>query len=258
MEIDNQQQRYLEQISLEGVVISNLIFDKRLKVDPYTIEYKTNFVKTMYKGLTEQIELFNISRAVCKKFRKLVFNEYEAIPLPKDFKVIPFPNGQHSYMTNDTGTLILRAKTREPIKMRPNTNGYIMADTRYLTETGTLFKNERVHRIVALTYIQNPTGLSEVNHIDGVKSNNSYTNLEWCTRTHNIQHAVSEGLLVNPKGEATKNSKLTEEAVLFARKTYAEVNSFVKTNKLVHSTFGIKVSDKIIRDAVLKLSWKHI
>lgn len=258
MTIDNQQQEYLENISLENIDPYKLIFDKRQKIDPYSIDYKTNFVKTMYKGLKNQIELFGISRTVCKKFRRLIFNEYEKLPIPIGFTIVPLPNNQHNYMINNSGTLILRTKTREPIKMRPNKDGYIIADTAYLTDKGTLFKNERVHRLVALTYLDNKTKLPEVNHIDGVKSNNLHTNLEWCNRVYNIRHAVSTGLLVNPKGEATSNSKLTEKAVLYARTHYKISKSFVATNKQVKAIFDIIVADKVIRDAILKLSWKHI
>ena len=38
--------------------------------------------------------------------------------------------------------------------------------------------------------------LKEVNHIDGNKLNNVYTNLEWISRTKNYRHAVSSGLII--------------------------------------------------------------
>jgi hypothetical protein len=47
---------------------------------------------------------------------------------------------------------------------------------------------------VALTYIPNPENYSIVNHIDGNPSNNHVKNLEWCTRSHNVQHAYDIGL----------------------------------------------------------------
>lgn len=53
-----------------------------------------------------------------------------------------------------------------------------------------------VHRLVALHFIPNPGFLEEVNHIDGNKSNNKVTNLEWCTHSKNILHAVKTGLQV--------------------------------------------------------------
>ena len=44
------------------------------------------------------------------------------------------------------------------------------------------------HRLVAIHFIDNPNNLKEINHIDGDKLNNYYTNLEWSTRKLNIKH----------------------------------------------------------------------
>jgi len=55
-------------------------------------------------------------------------------------------------------------------------------------------KKHRVHRIVAITFLENPNNLSEVNHINGDKFDNRAENLEWCTRSHNQLHAYSIGL----------------------------------------------------------------
>lgn len=58
-----------------------------------------------------------------------------------------------------------------------------------------LSKNESrekkyVHRIVADVFLNNDNDLSDVNHIDGNKENNSVENLEWCTHQDNQIHMV--------------------------------------------------------------------
>lgn len=53
------------------------------------------------------------------------------------------------------------------------------------------WKRIAVHRLVAMTYIDNPNNLPEVNHKDGNKSNNNVDNLEWITHRDNIRHSYN-------------------------------------------------------------------
>ena len=46
-------------------------------------------------------------------------------------------------------------------------------------------KNERTHRLVALTFIPNPNNYPQVNHKDENRENNRVDNLEWCTCDYN-------------------------------------------------------------------------
>ena len=54
---------------------------------------------------------------------------------------------------------------------------------------------ERVHRLVAMTFIPNSNNYPEVNHKDGNKWNNCVDNLEWCDRSMNMKHAYQMGFL---------------------------------------------------------------
>ena len=51
-------------------------------------------------------------------------------------------------------------------------------------------KTKSVHRIVAEAFIPNPKGFLEINHKDENKSNNEFSNLEWCTREYNINYGT--------------------------------------------------------------------
>ena len=63
---------------------------------------------------------------------------------------------------------------------------------------GGKIKRKYVHRLVAGTYVPNPCGKPEVNHIDGNKCNNVASNLEWCTKSENHKHAFKLGLKLSP------------------------------------------------------------
>lgn len=77
--------------------------------------------------------------------------------------------------------------------MYPNRDGYLRCR---LCLNGSS-KEVYVHRLVAKAFVKNKFNKKEVNHIDGVKSNNSVENLEWATRSENIKHAFSTGLKKN-------------------------------------------------------------
>lgn len=72
-----------------------------------------------------------------------------------------------------------------------------------------------IHRLVALTFIPNPDSKPEVNHIDGHPLNCHVSNLEWCTRSENLSHAISTGLI--RQGEDHHSAKFTNEQIVYMR-----------------------------------------
>jgi len=57
-----------------------------------------------------------------------------------------------------------------------------------------IVKTFTIHRLMAHAFIPNPENKAEVNHIDGNKTNNNLSNLEWVTKSENQQHAYDIGL----------------------------------------------------------------
>lgn len=91
-------------------------------------------------------------------------------------------------------------------------------------------KSYPLHRVVASTFIPNPENKPQVNHIDGNKTNNAVSNLEWVTNQENVQHAVKLGLRGSgkPLHRPVNNQEIglpkttqteTKETLTFAQRT---------------------------------------
>ena len=101
------------------------------------------------------------------------------------WKPIPnFPN----YKCSNKGR-IKNIKTNKILKGTNRPNGYAFIDLYNFEEHKR--KNAQIHRIVALLFVENPENKPCVNHIDGNKINNVYSNLEWCTHLENVRHAIN-------------------------------------------------------------------
>lgn len=69
----------------------------------------------------------------------------------------------------------------------------------------------KMHRLVAVTFIENPLDLPEVNHKDEDKSNNNVNNLEWCTHQYNSVYGTRLQRLGEQTSKRQKGRKLSEE-----------------------------------------------
>ena len=110
-------------------------------------------------------------------------------------------------------------------------------------------KPYRVHRLLAETFIPKKDGCLFVNHIDGNKLNNSLENLEWCTQSENIKHAITTGLKISSKGEKNGASKLKESDIFEIRKSDL-------SSRNLGLIYGVDKS--IILDVKNLKTWKHI
>lgn len=88
-----------------------------------------------------------------------------------------------TYEVSSSG-LVRNIKTGRILRYYQMKNGYMTV----MLCSGDGKKRFLVHRLVATSFIPNPSCLPQVNHKDGVKTNNSVDNLEWCTGSENQQH----------------------------------------------------------------------
>lgn len=139
----------------------------------------------------------------------------------KEFHVIKdYPD----YMINPYGEIIsFRRKTPTFIKGKISNNGYRVVGL--INKNGER-KHLTVHRLVAITFIENKNEFPVINHKDGNKLNNHVENLEWCSISYNTQHAYDNGFCI----------KTTKKIILFKDGIYKK--TFLKKKDCVEYLMG--------------------
>jgi hypothetical protein len=110
-------------------------------------------------------------------------------------------------------------------------------------------RNRSYHRIIAECFVPNPHNKLDINHINGIKTDNRAENLEWCTRSENVIHAYKTGLEQPVAGVDHHNSKLDNELVRYIRQS--DKSSYKLAKEL-------GVDSSTIRDVRNKKTWRHV
>lgn len=110
-------------------------------------------------------------------------------------RIVNLPNG---------GSYIKKGKILKP---HVDSDGYHVVKL-FGTKINRFFK---VHRLVALAFIDNPENLSIVNHIDENKQNNHVENLEWCSVEYNNNYGTRNDRISTSRMGVGKGQPLSEE-----------------------------------------------
>lgn len=130
--------------------------------------------------------------------------------------VVGFP----SYAVSTLGQVLSYQRSRVTLlspKIGKQGKGYFDVGIRKADGTR---KYLRISRMVAEAFVPNPENKPQVNHKDGNKLNNIWTNLEWATGKENVQHAHDTGLCSPSNGETHYRAKLSDLQVAEIRKKY--------------------------------------
>lgn len=143
---------------------------------------------------------------------------------------------------------VRRIKTGRILKpyLNKKENGYVYVKL----QVGGIQKAFHVGVLVGTYFVDNPENKPTINHDDGIKLNNHYTNIKWATYKENSQHAVQIGLIKS--GSQRHDSKLTDDDVLSVRKLYSE------GCPIFEIACQFRVSDTLIGKVVHNQSYKNV
>lgn len=126
------------------------------------------------------------------------------------------PGVPEIFEVSNTG-LVKNRVTGTVFKQRV-TRGYYYVRLAIMVNGEKIFsKNLSVHRLVAKAFVYGESSSKkEVNHINGDRLNNHWSNLEWVTPSENVQHAIKLGLVDHSKFNYHTTISPTEIDIIFS------------------------------------------
>lgn len=153
------------------------------------------------------------------------------------------------YSVSNTG-LIKNDTTGRILQSRLDKKGYLRCSISINGKIQTVYP----HRLVGLLFVEGYDRGLTVDHIDGNKTNNRASNLEWVTNNENTQRAIKNGLR-NTNGEHNPNAKLTKNDVIWIREHYDRDDKNFNTKAIAKK---YKVGHTTIREIVSGKKWKDL
>lgn len=98
-------------------------------------------------------------------------------------------NYEDIYQVSNLGN-IRNKKTNKILKPAKDHSGYLIVNL----SKNNKHKTKTIHRLVAKAFISNNDNKSQVNHKNGIKTDNNVINLEWATASENLKHAYKNKL----------------------------------------------------------------
>lgn len=153
-----------------------------------------------------------------------------------------FPN----YFVDTAGNVYSKKYTKKLHLCKGSSGYYIVSLCNENTK-----KSFSVHRLVAEAFIPNPENKPQVNHKNGIKTDNRAENLEWCSASENIIHAYKKLGFVNPKGMLgklginNKCSKIVQQ--IYNKKIVAEFYGTLEAERITgisHSNISYCCNNK--------------
>jgi len=175
------------------------------------------------------------------------FEEWRAVPGFEGFYDVSNRGRVRSLRRNvphRNGTQSVRGRI---LALQKNRGGYLAIQ---LWKSNHM-KRPLVHTLVLRAFIGPPPDNHETNHLDGDKTNNHITNLEYVTRSENNQHAYDLGLRAS--GEDHYFAKLTADEVREMRRLHSE--SGLGCRRLARR-YG--VSKSAVQLILNGTNWRHL
>lgn len=110
----------------------------------------------------------------------------------------------------------------------------------------------KIHKLVAIAFIEKTLTGYEINHKDGNRLNNNASNLEWCTRSENVKHSYDFGIKCH-KGDRQGTRKLCSDQV---REITAKYKPRIYTRTMLAKEYGVTIS--CIKQVLNKKNWASI